>query len=91
MKKTTGQIAKSLMVTLLLAANILAVELRNEDNRRYEVKIHDGATTTNTWIDGNTTDANICSDCEIEVVGIGSIKVKGSEKVVIKDGKLSKQ
>jgi hypothetical protein len=33
----------------------------------------------------------VCSDCEIEVVGVGKIQVKGSEVAVIKDGKLSKQ
>ncbi len=86
MKRITGILA----ATLLLAANVFGVDLRNEDSQRYEVKIHDGATTLNTWIDGNTTSPSICSDCEIEAVGVGRIKAKGSEKVFIKDGKLSK-
>ena len=77
--------------TLLFVANGFAVDLRNEDGRRYEVKIHSGATTLNTWIDENTTSPSICSDCEIEVEGVGRIKAKGAEKVVIKDGKLVKQ
>ncbi len=34
---------------------------------------------------------NVCSDCEIEVEGVGSIKASGSETVVIKDGALSKR
>jgi hypothetical protein len=89
--KTTRPITKSLIVSLLLTASVLAADLRNEDGVRYEVKVHEGATTTNTWIDGNNTIGNICSECEIEVVGVGKIKVKGSERVVIKDGKLSKQ
>ena len=86
-----GKITKSLAVLLLLAASIFAVDLKNEDSTRYEVKVYDGGGTLNTWIDGNTTSASICSDCEIEVVGVGKIKAKGSEKVIIKDGKLSKQ
>jgi hypothetical protein len=89
--KKTRQITKSLAVLLFLSANIFAVDLKNEDSRRYEVKIYEGAGTLNTWIDGNTTSPSICSDCEIEVVGVGRIKVKGSEIVVIKDGKLTKQ
>ena len=89
--KKTRQITKWLAVLLFLSANIFAVDLKNEDSRRYEVKIYEGSGTLNTWIDGNTTSPSICSDCEIEVVGVGRIKVKGSEKVVIKDGSLTKQ
>lgn len=91
MKKTIRRIANSLIVTLLLAVGIFAVDLRNEDGVRYEVKVHDGPTTLNTSIDGNSTVVNICSSCEIEVVGVAKIKVKGSETIVIKDGKLSKK
>lgn len=87
MKRITALFA----ATLFLAANVLAVDLRNEDDTRYEVKIHESATTLNTWIEANTTSTRICSDCDIEVVGVGKIKAKGSEKVVIKDSKLSKQ
>ena len=89
--KKTRQITKWLAVLLLLSASIFAVDLKNEDSQRYEVKIYEGSDTLNTWIDGNTTSPSICSDCEIEVVGAGRINVKGSEKVVIKDGKLTRQ
>ena len=78
-------------VFLLLAASIFASDLRNEDGKRYEVKVHEKSTTTNTSINGNSTVLSICSDCEIEVVGVGRIKTKGAERVVIKNGKLSKQ
>jgi hypothetical protein len=87
MKAMTGLFA----AMVLLVANVFAVDLRNEDGRRYEVKIHSGASTLNTWIDANTTSPGVCSECEIEVEGVGRIKAKGSEKVVIKDGKLLKQ
>jgi len=68
-----------------------AVDLKNDDGTKYEVKIHSGATTTSTSIEGNTTQLNVCSECEIEVVGVGSIKAQGSEVVFIKEGKLSKR
>ena len=73
------------------AAAIMAADLRNEDGKRYEVKVHDGGTTRNTWIDGTSTIASICSSCEIEVEGVGRVKVSGSDKVTIKDGKLIKK
>ncbi|MCU0844329.1 MAG: hypothetical protein MUC76_05315 [Spirochaetes bacterium] len=80
---------KKLIVALVLlcAASVWAVDLRNEDSRRYEVKIHSGG-TTHTSIEGSTTQMSVCSDCEIEVVGVGSVKASGSETVVIKNGSL---
>ena len=39
----TRQITKSLAVLLLLAVSIFAVDLKNEDSQRYEVKIYEGA------------------------------------------------
>ena len=76
---------------LFLAATATAGDLRNEDGRRYEVKVYEGSTTRNTWIDGNSTTLSICSNCEIEVVGVGKIKISGAERAVIKNGKLMKQ
>jgi len=85
------QITKLLLVLVLFAAGVFGGDLRNEDGRRYEVKIHTASTTTNTSIDANTTTLSVCSDCEIEVVGVGRIRIKGSERAVIKNGKLFKQ
>lgn len=89
--KKIGLITKFLAVFLLLAASVPAGDLRNEDGRRYEVKVHETSTTRNTSIEGNTTMMSICGSCEIEVVGIGKINISGSERAVIKNGKLSKQ
>lgn len=68
---------------------VWAVDLKNEDSSSYELKIHDGPTTTHSSIDGNTTRTSICSDCKIEVVGVGTIEASGDDVVIIKDGKLS--
>lgn len=89
--KKLGFITKFTAVLLLLAATVAAGDLRNEDGRRYEVKVHESSTTRNTWIEPNTTMMSICSNCEIEVVGVGRIKISGSERAVIKNGKLVKQ
>ncbi len=89
--KKIGFITKFTAVLLLLATAVAAGDLRNEDATRYEVKVHESSTTRNTWIEANTTMMSICSNCEIEVVGIGRIKISGSERAVIKNGKLIKQ
>jgi hypothetical protein len=83
--------AASLLAIGVFAFSAYGVDLKNADGSRYEVKISSGAMTTNTSIDGNTTQSNVCSDCEIEVVGVGKIKASGSETILIKDGKLSRQ
>lgn len=89
--KKIGLTTKLTIVLLLSAMSVFAADLRNEDGTRYEIKVHESSTTRNTWIDGNSTALSICSSCEIEVVGIGRIKISGSERAVIKNGKLTKQ
>jgi hypothetical protein len=85
------QTVKLCALSLVLMLGAFAADLRNEDGKRYEVKVHEGSTTRNTWIDGNSTVIGICSSCEVEVVGIGKVKISGSDRLVIKDGKLLKQ
>lgn len=81
--------AAALMILPSMMA--IAADLRNEDGKRYEVKVYDAGTTRNTWIDANSTTLSICSSCEVEVVGVGRMKLSGSEKLTIKGGKLIKQ
>lgn len=83
------------LMLVMLAAGIFAANLKNQDSTRYEIKIIETSTTTNSWIDGNTTVENICSECEIQLVSndsdSGKIKVGKNDVIVIKDGKLSKE
>jgi hypothetical protein len=81
----------SACAAILFVITGLASDLKNEDNARYEIKISSGASTTSTSIEGKTLQSNVCGECEIEVVGVGKIQVKGSEVAIIRDGKLSKQ
>lgn len=74
-----------------IAGTAAAVDLKNEDSKKYDVKVEVGASTTSTSVEGNTTKVSICSDCKITVVGVGTVEASGSDVVVIKDGKLSKK
>lgn len=76
---------------LLFSTAAFAATLKNEDSKRYELKLESGASTTSTSIEGNTTSASICSKCKINIEGVGSIEVAGSDEVVIKGGKVSKK
>ena len=82
--------ATTCVLALLIAGGASAVDLKNEDSTTYELKIHDGPTTTSSSIEGNTTKVSICSDCRIEVVGVGTIEASGDDVVVINNGELSK-
>lgn len=78
-------------VALLTALPVAAADLINRDSRSYDVKIMDVG-TTHSSISSNTHRTSVCSSCEIEVVGVGSIRVEsGDDKVIIKDGSLSKE
>ncbi len=78
------------IVSLLFSAPALATDLTNKDSKKYEVKVADVG-TLNTSIESNTTSPSICrGSCTVTVVGVGSIKITGKEKViVIKNGSLS--
>lgn len=84
---------KTLLLTTIASISacftLCAVDLKNEDSKTYEVKVHEGAATTNTSISGNTTKYSITSDGKIEVVGVGAIQAQGDTVVVIKDGAIS--
>lgn len=78
------------MCVLMAVSVASAVDLVNKDSKTYKVKIHDGPATTNSSISGSTTQSSVCSDCEIEVVGVGSVKASGSTTVIIENGALRK-
>jgi hypothetical protein len=89
MKRIINVAIIALFLTLA-SITALSADLRNEDGKRYEVKVHDGGTTLNTWIEANATTLSICGSCEVEVVGVGRMKISGSGKLSIKGGKLIK-
>jgi hypothetical protein len=72
-----------------LTGSALAVDLDNNDSRTYQVKIRSGASTTNSSIGSKVIQKGVCSNCEIEVVGVGAAKVSGKMTVVINGGRLS--
>ncbi|OIO55883.1 MAG: hypothetical protein COX57_11990 [Alphaproteobacteria bacterium CG_4_10_14_0_2_um_filter_63_37] len=68
-----------------------AADLVNKDSRSYNIKIHDGGTTSGS-ISGNTTRNSICWSCTLEVEGVGEIDITDSDsRVIIRDGQLEKE
>ena len=82
-------LASALVLVLFSATGAFAVQLRNEDSGRYDLRIDSGISTLSTFVNSNTT-MKACDDtCSIEVMGVGTIEASGDETVVIQDGELS--
>jgi hypothetical protein len=85
---TTRAGLAALAVCLIAPLAASAADLKNRDDVDYEVRIHEVA-TTHSSIEGYTTRLSICSECRIEVVGVGEIEVDPSiDAVVIENGEL---
>ncbi|MEK7724520.1 MAG: hypothetical protein AAB336_09250 [Acidobacteriota bacterium] len=89
------KIISVILILAISAVGILAAKLKNTDSVKYDIQIIESSTTTNSSIENGTTIENICSECEIKIVGddseTGRIKVGKDDVIVIKDGKLSKE
>ena len=72
------------MLVLSCAASAWAVDLRNEDSRRYEAKIH-SVRTTNTSIEQHHTDER--APTADRVVRVGKVKAKRLGDSRHKDGR----
>ena len=78
--------AALVLIAARAAVPALAADLENHDDADYEIKIYNGGTTYSS-IEGNTTRVSICSECTIEVVGVGEVEVDSStDAVIIEDG-----
>lgn len=77
------------IVATLVSTTANAASLQNKDSRSYDIKVK-GSSTMSTSIQSGTIKNNICSSCKIIVEGVGEISVSGSDRAVIKNGKLSK-
>jgi hypothetical protein len=73
---------------MLFAGHALSVDLKNEDNKKYDLKVTILDKAKDMSIDAKSTLAGICGICKIEAPGVGAVEAKGSQVVVIKDGKM---
>ncbi len=82
-------VAASLLLICSTAAQ--AVTLQNKDHQSYDIRVT-GSSTMSTSINGGVVKNGICSgSCTIEVKGIGSVDASGSDRVIIKGGRLEKR
>lgn len=81
----------TLLILLLASALSHAVSLQNKDSKSYDIKVKGSSSTMSSSINSGTVKNNICSSsCKIIVDSVGEIEASGSDRVVIKDGNISK-
>ncbi len=81
----------TLLILLFASSLSMAVSLQNKDSKSYDIKVKGSSSTMSTSISSGTTKGSICSSsCKIIVDGVGEIEASGSDRVVIKNGSLSK-
>lgn len=90
--KYKGKTMKYLVIIFVfVSSSSFAVSLQNKDSKSYDIKVKGSSSTMSTSISGGTTKGSICSSsCKIIVDGVGEIEASGSDKVIIKNGSLSK-
>lgn len=71
-----------------ICAAAWAVELVNRDSVEYKVQIITGSTTY-TSIGSSTRQMSVCSECDIDVEGVGRVHASGSQEVIIENGSIT--
>ena len=80
-----------ILFTLFCSSSAFAVSLENKDGKSYDISVKSSSSTSKSSIGSNTVKGGICSSCTINVSGVGSISASGSDRIIIKGGKLIKK
>ena len=94
MKLALRTAACGLAVTLLASAAWADCKIDNQDDKDYKVTYKNvgSSSSTETTINHHTASNQTTSgDIEIEVDGVGKITAGNDDRVIIKDGKLTKE
>ena len=76
---------------LLFADIARAVDVENEDAKEYKVTLTEpGAAKTEIKVGAGEKKMDLCATCSVAVEGMQAVSASGLDRVVIKDGKVSK-
>ena len=88
MKALLGGFA-AMMALVQLGGASHAIDVRNEDERRYQVTITSSSMTRDIDLNALTLSLVVCvGECEFYVPGVGRAKARGNDTVTIRNGKL---
>jgi hypothetical protein len=81
------------LVALLAVGHVTgssrAIDLRNEDERGYQVEIKSSTMTRDVRLNGLTLSLVVCvGECEFYVPGVGRARARGNDTVTIRNGRI---
>ena len=84
------RIVSTMAVLVVVSVAVRASDIDNSDQRDYELHIRSGSGSVKnyTLYHGSTLSGVCSSPCEIEVGGVGTVRLDGKNSAVIKDGKV---
>ena len=81
-----------ILISFIFVSNgLLAVSLQNKDSKSYKISVKSSSSTMRATINGGTVKGSICNECSVSVEGIGKVDANGTDKIIIKDGKIIKK
>lgn len=82
-------VAAVAVAAMMAAGPAWSLDIRNADNRDYEVTIITGdeENAYTFTLPAGSEESAVCADCKVSVEGVGTIDAKGVEKVEIVGGK----
>ena len=76
---------------LLFADVARAVDVENEDSKEYKVTLTEpGSPKTEIKLGAGEKKMDLCATCSVAVEGMQAVSASGLDRVVIKDGKITK-
>src|SRR5690242_13953020 len=81
-----------LVAVSALAGTSRAIDVRNEDERGYQMTITSSSMSRDIQLNSLTLSLVVCvGECEFYVPGVGRAKARGNDTVTIKNGKIVTQ
>lgn len=77
------------LVLAVIGGTSMAIDVRNEDERGYQVQITSSSMTRDIELRGLTLSLVVCvGECEFFVPGVGRAKARGNDTVTIRNGRI---
>jgi len=77
---------------VLVSSGVHAIDVRNEDDRGYQVQVTSTAMTRDMEVRGTSLSIVICvGECDFYVPGVGRTKARGNDTVLIRNGRIVTQ
>ncbi len=75
---------------LLASAGVGAVDVENQDSKDHKVTLTESGGKKEIEVKAGETQLDLCAICTVSVEGMEPVEASGLDRVIIKDGKLTK-